>query len=75
MKVCVPTKRDFLVATRDMRLISGAFGRVFKGILRREPAGGTMQQVAIKTIKSECQCSTTHDAIVHQFTAIVDACT
>ena len=58
-----------------MRLISGAFGRVFKGILQREPAGGTMQQVAIKTIKSECQRSTTHDAIVRQFTAIVDACT
>ena len=61
-----------------MRLISGAFGRVFKGILRRERAGGeqsTMQQVAIKTIKSECQCTTTHGAIVCQFTAIVEACT
>ena len=60
-----------------MQLNSGAFGRVFKGILRREPTGGgqsTMQQVAIKTIKSECQRLTTHDAIVCQFTAIDDAC-
>ena len=58
----------------------GAFGRVFKGILQREHHGidgeqSRTLQVAIKTIKSECQQRTTYDTIVFQFTAIVDACT
>ena len=58
-------------------MLSGAFGRVFKGILQREHADGEQGktlQVAIKTIKSECQNMTTPDAIVLQFIAIVDAC-
>ena len=61
-----------------MCLLLGAFGRVFKGILQREHADGEQSktlQVAIKTIKSECQHMTTHDAIVFQFITIVDACT
>lgn len=58
-------------------MLSGAFGRVFKGILQREHADGEQGktlQVAIKTIKSECQNMTTPEPIVLQFIAIVDAC-
>ena len=61
-----------------MCLLSGAFGRVFKGMLQREQIEGEQSktvQVAIKTIKSKCQHMTTHDAIVFQFTTIVDAYT
>ena len=59
-------------------MLSGAFGRVFKGILQREQVEGEQSktvQVAIKTIKSKCQQTTTHHAIVFQFIPIVEPCT